>query len=71
MELMEQKKIETLTVKEAVDELRMLGMNISVDRMKAGLNQGVFPFGVCIKMKNFEFEIYRVPFDKWVQERVS
>lgn len=68
---MEHQKIETLTVKQAVDELRELGMNITPDRLRAGINQGVFPFGICIKMKNFEFEIYRVPFEKWIAERVS
>ncbi len=68
---MEHKKIETLTIKQAVDELRELGMNITPDRLRAGINQGVFPFGICIQMKNFEFEIYRVPFEKWIAERVS
>ena len=68
---MDQSKIETLTVKEAVDELRMLGMSITPDRLRAGINQGVFPFGICIKMKDYEFEIYRVPFEKWKSERVS
>lgn len=68
---MDQPRIETLTVKEAVDELRMLGMSITPERLRAGINQGVFPFGICIKMKDYEFEIYRVPFEKWKSERVS
>ena len=68
---MDQPRIETLTVKEAVEELRMLGMSITPDRLRAGINQGVFPFGICIKMKDYEFEIYRVPFEKWKSERVS
>lgn len=68
---MEQKKIETLTVKEAVDELRMLGMSITPDRLRAGIDQGVFPFGICIQMKDNEYEIYRVLFEKWKAERVS
>ena len=68
---MDQPRIETLTVKEAVDELRMLGMSITPERLKAGINQGVFTFGICIQMKDYEYEIYRVPFEKWKSERVS
>lgn len=68
---MEQQKIETLSVKQAVDELRALGIKTSPDKIRAGILQGAFPFGVCIKMENFECEIYRVPFEKWIAERVS
>lgn len=68
---MEQQKIETLTVNEVVDELRALGVKTSPNKIRAGILQGVYPFGICIKMNNLEFEIYRVPFDKWVAERVS
>ena len=54
---MEQQKIETLSVKQAVDELRALGIKTSPDKIRAGILQGAFPFGVCIKMENFECEI--------------
>ena len=68
---MEKQKIETLTVNEVVDELRALGVKTSPNKIRAGILQGVYPFGICIQMENNEFEIYRVPFDKWVAERVS
>ena len=63
--------IETLTVQEACEELRALGMSISLDKLRDGIEQGVFPFGICIQMKERKFDIFRVPFDKWISERVS
>ena len=68
---MEQQKLETLSISQAVNELRALGVKTSPNKIRAGIIQGVYPFGICIQMDNNEFEIYRVQFDKWVAERVS
>ena len=64
-------KIETLTVKEAVERLRELGMSITTERLAAGIHQGVFPFGSAVQLKHMTVEIYKVPFEKWIQERIS
>lgn len=64
-------KIETLTVKEAVDELRALGMSITPERLAAGIRQGVFPFGAAVQLNQMTVEIYKVLFDKWINERIS
>lgn len=64
-------KIETLTLKEAVERLRSLGMSITPERLAAGIHQGVFPFGSAIQLSKMTVEIYKVPFEKWIQERVS
>ena len=65
------KRIETLTVDEAVEELRELGMSITPERLRAGIHQGVFPFGTAVQLKHMTVEIYRVLFDKWKAERAS
>ena len=65
----ENKMIETMTVQETVEELRTLGMSISLDKLRDGIEQGVYPFGTCIQMKSREFDVFRVLFDKWVDER--
>lgn len=62
--------IETLTPKEAVEELRSMGMKISIDTLRDGIEQKIFPFGDCIQTKNGNpvYEIYRKKFDAWVEE---
>lgn len=64
-------KIETLTVKEAVEQLRALGLSITPERLAAGIRQGVFPFGSAVQLSKMSVEIYKVLFEKWIQERVS
>ena len=68
---MEGKKLETMTVSQVVDELRALGDKTTANKVRAGIIQGVYPFGIHIEMENEEFEIYRKKFDEWVNERVS
>lgn len=62
--------IETLSPKEATEELRSMGMKISIDTLRDGIEQKVFPFGDCIQTKNGNpvYEIYRKKFDSWVAE---
>ena len=65
--------IETLTVAEATEKLRALGLRISAETLRKGLEQGVFPFGEHIQGRtggNCYF-IYRRLFDAWVKERAA
>lgn len=69
---MEQPKmIETLTVQEACEELRLLGMSVSPEKLREGIQQGVYPFGTCVKLKTNTYDIFRVLFNKWIEERIS
>lgn len=62
--------IETLTVQEATELLRSNGMKTSVDTLGRGLQQGVYPFGIYIQGKKGPiYQIFKVQFDRWVQER--
>ena len=62
--------IKTLTVKEAAAELRKHGMAISDLSLAAGLEQGVYPFGVCIRMERSRvFQIFPVLLRQWIAER--
>ena len=67
----EREIIETMTVQEVCDELRDMGVKTTPVKIRAGIAQGVYPFGVCIQMAHQEFEIYRVLFEKWVDERAT
>ncbi len=64
-------KIETMTVAQVVEELRALGVKTTANKIRAGIIQGVYPFGVHITMENEEFEIYRKKFNEWVAEVAS
>ena len=63
--------IEMMTVEQSVERLRGLGVRISPDLLRDGIEQGVFPFGSYIKSRNGgnEYKIYRRLFDEWVAER--
>ncbi len=63
--------IETMTVQEVCDTLRDMGVKTTPIKIRAGIAQGVYPFGIRIQMENQEFEIYRALFEKWVDERAT
>lgn len=63
--------IETMTVQQVYEEMKELGIHTSPYKIRAGISQGKYPFGVCISMKTQEFEIYRSQFDQWVAERLT
>jgi hypothetical protein len=44
-------------------------MNISDAHLRAGIECGAYPFGVCIPMKQNTFEIYKPLLMKWIEER--
>lgn len=61
--------IRTYTLEQAVNRLRDLGMSIGLKTLKAGLLQGVFPFGNCIELDRDVIYIYASLFDRWIAER--
>ena len=34
-----------------------------------GIEQGVYPWGDCIKMRSPEYTVYRKMFEQWMKER--
>lgn len=61
--------IVTLTPAETAAILREHGMKTSPEKIKAGLLCGVYPFGVCIQMRQKEYEIYKPLLMRWIAER--
>lgn len=63
--------IKALTAQEATERLRAAGLRISPDTLRAGIQQGVFPFGNCItdgdKVK--WCYIYDKQMEAWIRER--
>ena len=64
------KMIETMNVQECMLYLRAHGLKIGYDKFRAGLQQGVYPFGHCIDCgKSNSFDIYKRLVDEWIAER--
>ena len=64
------KKIDTLSLKEATEVLRQAGLRTTETTIRDGLEQGVYPFGDCVKRgKNRVFHIYRRLLEQWIDER--
>ena len=61
--------IRTLNLNEAVERLRESGMSIGAMVLGDGIEQGVFPFGVCIKRDKRNFLIFEKLLDAWIAER--
>lgn len=62
--------IETLTAQEATELLRSYGMKISLETMRNGLQQGVYPFGIYIQNeKSPVYQIFKKQLDQWIAER--
>lgn len=60
-----------MTPQEVCDELRSLGVSTSPDKIRAGIEQGAYDFGVVIHMASPCFEIYRKKFEQWVNENIQ
>lgn len=64
------RKIETMCPEYAAEYLRDLGMKISGQTLRMGIEQGVFPFGTVIMLpKSPVYHIYKRLLDEWVEER--
>lgn len=61
--------LKVLSTKEAVERLREAGFETNINRLNAGLRQGVYPFGCAIKMKEYVYEVYSTLLDQWIKER--
>lgn len=63
-------QIETMTVEEATQKLRALGVKISTSTLRDGIAQGQFSFGSYIKTeKSCVCYVWTRLFDEWVAER--
>lgn len=64
--------IETLTPAQAAKHLREMGMKISVDTLRLGLQQKVYPFGIYIDHDGSPvYQIFKRQFEEWVTERAT
>ena len=52
--------MEKLTIQEVSKDL-----NIDVRTLRAGLEQGVFPFGVAIQRNRMTYHIWKDKFESW------
>lgn len=59
-----------MSPEEVSQELRKLSVRTSPDKIRAGIEQGVYPFGVCIHLATPCYEIYRVKFRQWIDENI-
>lgn len=65
--------IRTITPQEAVEKLRSMGMKISPDVIRSGLEQKVFPFGDAVENGNggYRYFVYSRLLDEWIGQRVE
>ena len=63
------KLMKILTVNEACRILTEHGFSVSPAHLGAGLQQGVYPFGITIQMKQWVYEIYDTLLYKRIDER--
>ncbi len=61
--------IKTITVQEAVERLRKYGVSMTIEKLRVGAAQGVYPFVDVVNMKNASFCVYEKLFDEWCMER--
>lgn len=61
--------VRTMTVADAVKVMRDAGIKSSPDRVMAGIEQGVYPWGDCIKLRSPEYTVYQKMFEQWMKER--
>ena len=61
--------VRTMTVTEAAKMMREAGIRISEDRVRAGIEQGVYAWGDCVKMRCPEYTVYQKLFNQWMKER--
>ena len=62
--------ISTMTPQSAAEYLRARGMSISPETLRRGIEQGVYPFGLCIKTDGSAvYQIFKRLLDEWIAER--
>ena len=63
------KTIVTMDLNECAAYLREHGLRISHETLADGIEQGVYPFGVCVGGKRRVFQIFKRLLDEWIVER--
>lgn len=66
---MEAVYVPTMTVKQAYDRMRSVGIRTSEQKIRAMIDAGQYPWAISCMMNQREYEIYKVLFDKWLAER--
>ena len=61
--------VEIMSVKEATEMLKVSGIPMTQQKLRAGLEQCRYPFGECIVLKTREFIIYKKLLKKFIEER--
>ena len=64
--------IETMSLNEATEYLRQHGMRITNTTLAAGIEQGLYPFGLCIRgdVKPV-YQIFVRLLDEWIERRAT
>ena len=60
-----------MTPQEVCEELRKNGVSSSPDKIRAGIEQGAYDFGVVIHLATPVYEIYRKKFEQWLKENIQ
>ena len=64
--------VPTLNIAEAVSRFRAAGISTAEPTLGAGIEQGLYPFGICIKTeKGRRFEIYEKLLNQYLTERAA
>lgn len=63
--------IKAIHVNEAVEILKANGFKVTVDRLRMGLIQRVYPFGDAVEMPggSYCYAVYTTLLKKWIEER--
>ena len=64
-------QVETMTLRELTNLFRSLGIATSDAKLADGIEQGAYPFAVCIRQKDRQFEIYKRKVYEWISERAT
>ena len=63
-----------ISAQEALKILHDNGSRIGLQRLYAGIRQGVFPWGICIDMEDGKkpcYTVFYAPLMRWIEERAE
>lgn len=63
--------VKTMNVSEAVDLMQQAGIKTSVQKVYAGIQQGVYPWGECVQLERPAYTVYSRLFFNWLKERAE
>ena len=64
-------EIRTLNINELYALMRELGVSTSQTKLGDAIEQGKYPFAICVQQKNRNFEIYEKKLREWIIERAD